>query len=241
MDLPIVPDMFKDQTVAVVGLGRSGLSAARALSAGGAAVVVWDDKEPARKEAVAEGFTVVPPGEQAARTLVLSPGVPLTHPEPHAAARRARDAGVPIIGDVELLYRSCPNARFIGITGTNGKSTTTALLGHVLQTCGRRVEVGGNLGTPAMDLEPLGQDGLYVLEMSSYQLDLIDSVQFDTAILLNITPDHLDRHGGMDGYVAAKSRIFTDDSKPAVAIVGVDGPECRQVAARLSDLGHRVI
>ena len=241
MELAIVPDMFKEKTVAVVGLGRSGLAAARALSDGGAQVVVWDDNEPARADAGLKGYRVASPEEASFETLVLSPGVPLTHPEPHAAAKRARAAGVPILGDVELLYRSHPEARYLGITGTNGKSTTTALLGHILTQCGRRAEVGGNLGTPAMDLAPLGNDGTYVLEMSSYQLDLIDTVQFDTAILLNVTPDHLDRHGGMDGYINAKCRIFTGSPDTGVAIVGIDTPECRAVADDLRAKGRRVI
>ena len=121
---------------------------------------------------------------------------------------RAREAGVEIIGDIELLGRAQPAARYVGITGTNGKSTTTALIGHILGQAGRRVEIGGNLGTPALSLAPLGADGIYVLEASSFQLDLIETLAFDVAVLLNITPDHLDRHGDMDGYIAAKKRIF---------------------------------
>ena len=236
-----MPQFFKDKSVAVVGLGRSGLATARALTAGGAQVVVWDDNADARQDAEARGYRVAAPGDGNPRALILSPGIPLTHPEPHAAAKEARRAGIPIIGDVELLYRSCPAARYIGITGTNGKSTTTALLGHILKSCGHSAEVGGNLGTPALDLEPLENGGTYVLEMSSYQLDLIDTVAFDTAVLLNITPDHLDRHGGMDGYVAAKTRIFTDRPYGAVAIVGIDSPECREIADTLERQGRRVV
>ncbi len=236
-----MPHFYKDKTVAVVGLGRSGLATARALTAGGAQVVAWDDNAEARRDAEARGYRIGPPGDGDPGALILSPGIPLTHPEPHAAAKQARAADIPIIGDIELLYRSCPDARYIGITGTNGKSTTTALLGHILKTCGRRAEVGGNLGTPALDLEPLAHGGSYVLEMSSYQLDLIDTVAFDTAILLNITPDHLDRHGGMAGYIAAKTRIFTDRPDSAVAIVGIDGEECRDIADRLESAGRRVV
>src|SRR5690606_17374202 len=131
-----------------------------------------------------------------------------------------------IIGDIELLARTQREAGWIGITGTNGKSTTTALLGHILSVTGRDVAVGGNLGTPALSLEELGQDGLYVLEMSSYQLELTVSITWDVAILLNITPDHLDRHGGMEGYIAAKKRIFHRQTRPRAAIVGVDDPIC---------------
>ena len=236
-----MPDTFKDQTVAVVGLGRSGLASARALSSAGAQVTVWDDSESARDKAEELGFTVTAPENNAPATLLLAPGVPLTHPAPHPAAAKAREAGIPIIGDIEVLYRSCPQARYIGITGTNGKSTTTALLGHILRDNGRATEVGGNLGTPALDLAPLDADGVYVLEMSSYQLDLIDTVRFDTSILLNITPDHLDRHGGMDGYIAAKQRVFTGPPESGAAVIGIDSAPCREIAYRLADTGRRVV
>ena len=121
---------------------------------------------------------------------------------------------VEIIGDIELLGRAQRNARYLGITGTNGKSTTTALIGHILEMSGRAVAVGGNLGTPVLTLEPLDLEGLYVLEMSSYQLELTLSITFDVAVLLNISPDHLERHGGFEGYVAAKRRIFHRQTKP---------------------------
>src|SRR5262249_18722214 len=140
--------------------------------------------------------------------LVLSPGIPHSFPKPHPVAALATARRCPIIGDIELMARAGLGARFIGITGTNGTSTTTALSGHVLQSAGLQVEVGGNLGHPVRSLAPLGKDGIYVLEMSSYQLELTHSLAFDVAILLNITPDHLERHGGMDGYIAAKARIF---------------------------------
>ncbi len=141
-----------------------------------------------------------------------SPGIPATFPTPHKIAARARSVGIEIIGDIELLALSCRTARYAGITGTNGKSTTTALLGHILKAAGIHVAIGGNLGIAALLLETLGADGVYVLEMSSYQLELTKSLVFDVAVLLNITPDHLDRHGGMEGYIAAKERIFTGQS-----------------------------
>lgn len=207
--MSVVVTMYKDNTVAVVGLGKSGLSAARALKKGGADVLVWDDRPDARGAAEKAGYRLAAPDAydwsgNAPAALVLSPGIPLTHPQPHPAAAAAGIHGIPVLGYVELLYRACPQARYIGITGTNGKSTTTALIGHILSSADRTVEVGGNLGTPALDLAPLNADGTYVLEMSSYQLDLTHSVAFDSAILLNVTADHLDRHGGMDGYTAAK-------------------------------------
>jgi len=164
---------------------------------------------------------------------VLSPGIPHSFPEPHPAVTRARDAGAAIIGDLELLGRAQPEARYIGITGTNGKSTTTALIGHILAAAGQRVEVGGNLGTPALSLAPLGRDGSYVIEASSFQLELITTLAFDIALLLNITPDHLDRHGTMEGYVAAKRHIFARQNKAATAIVGVDDAICRDLCDEL--------
>src|SRR5262249_23937596 len=129
------------------------------------------------------------------KALVLSPGVPLTHPAPHPVVALAKKHRVPVTGDIELLCRQQPDAKYIGITGTNGKSTTTTLIGHILKACNVKTEVGGNLGTPALSLSPLGKGGVYVLELSSYQLDLIQSAHFNAAIWLNISPDHIDRHG----------------------------------------------
>ena len=235
--------IFKDQTVAVMGLGRSGLVAARALVVGGARVAAWDD-DPARREAAAD----LPLADLAAADWSaiaprgLSPGIPHTWPEPHPAAAAARAAAVEIVGDIELLVRACPEARFIGVTGTNGKSTTTALIGHLLRAAGRRIEVGGNLGTPALALAPLGAAGAYVLEMSSYQLEITPSARFDVAVLLNLSPDHLDRHGGMTGYVAAKRRIFDSGPTDQTAIVGVDDPQSAEIFDDLlAGAGRRVV
>ncbi|HEX3971745.1 MAG TPA: Mur ligase family protein, partial [Stellaceae bacterium] len=203
---------FRQQRVAVMGLARSGLAAAEALKRGGAGVLAWDDSADKRAEATRRGLAVVDllSADLAdVKALVLSPGIPSTFPKPHPVAARARAAGIEIICDIELLARSQRAARFAGITGTNGKSTTTALLGHIVEEAGVTVQVGGNIGLPVLSLDPLGSDGLYVLEMSSYQLELTKTLVFDVALLLNITPDHLDRHGGMEGYIAAKERIFT--------------------------------
>jgi UDP-N-acetylmuramoylalanine--D-glutamate ligase len=155
--------------------------------------------------------------------LVLAPGIPLTH-KPHEIVERAKSANRPIIGDIELLIEACPQARFIGITGTNGKSTTTALLGHILEQTGLAPQVGGNLGPPVLDFEQPEPDGLMVLELSSYQLDLTQQATFDIAVFLNLSPDHLDRHGDMNGYMAAKRRIFRErsDNAERTAIIGVD-------------------
>jgi UDP-N-acetylmuramoylalanine--D-glutamate ligase len=228
---------FRNERVAVLGLARSGLAAARALATGGAKVLAWDDASARREEAAQAGIPLADLAREnlsGVRALVLSPGIPHRFPAPHPVAARARATGIPIIGDIELLARSRTASRYVGITGTNGKSTTTALLGHTLRQAGRAVSVGGNIGVPALMLDALGADGIYVLEMSSYQLELIDTVAFDVAVLLNITPDHLDRHGGMDGYIAAKERIFARQRSTQCAIVGVDDAPCRAIAERLA-------
>ncbi|HEY8873157.1 MAG TPA: Mur ligase family protein [Stellaceae bacterium] len=191
----IVVDSFAGRRIAVLGLARSGLAAARALAAGGAEILAWDDN-PGVRDRVAAEIPLTDLGAVDWRgipALVLSPGIPHSFPAPHPAVIRAREAGAEIIGDIELLGRAQPGARYVGITGTNGKSTTTALIGHILATAGRRVEIGGNLGTPALTLAALGSEGSYVLEASSFQLELIGSLAFDIAVLLNITPDHLER------------------------------------------------
>jgi UDP-N-acetylmuramoylalanine--D-glutamate ligase len=239
----IVVDSFAGRQVAVLGLARSGRAAAHSLAAGGAEVLAWDDS-PAVRESIAGEIALRDPGDIDWRevvALVLSPGIPHGFPEPHPAVAEARDAGIEIIGDIELLGRAQRDARCVGITGTNGKSTTTALIGHILTAAGRRVQVGGNLGTAALSLAPLGADGVYVLEASSFQLELIASLAFDVAVLLNITPDHLDRHGDMAGYVAAKRRIFAGQAADATAIVGIDDPICRGIAAELRAGPARVV
>jgi UDP-N-acetylmuramoylalanine--D-glutamate ligase len=232
-------DSFAGRRVAVLGLARSGLAAARALAAGGAEILAWDDN-PWVREAVAAEIPLADLGAVDWReipALVLSPGIPHSFPAPHPAVVLAREAGAEIIGDIELLGRAQPGARYVGITGTNGKSTTTALIGHILAAAGRRVEIGGNLGTPALTLAPLGSEGAYVLEASSFQLELIESLAFDIAVLLNITPDHLERHGDMAGYIAAKRRIFAHQRPGSTAIIGIDDPICRELCDELRRTG----
>lgn len=215
----------------VVGLGKSGRATVASLLASGAEVFAWDDKE-APRAAVQQEFAAVrmmpvdawPYATMAA--VVMSPGIVLNHP----AVLAARAHGAEVIGDVELLSRAQPDARYVGITGTNGKSTTTTLIAHILQSCGKRVEVGGNLGTPALALAPLGPEGIYVLEMSSYQLDLIEDAVFHVAVWLNISPDHLDHHGSMENYVAAKNRIFDNLGKNDTAIIGIDDAYSEAIA-----------
>jgi UDP-N-acetylmuramoylalanine--D-glutamate ligase len=229
---------FADQPVAVFGLGRSGLAAAQSLQLGGAEVRAWDDAPAARAQAASRGLPLADLGEEASwsgvAALVLSPGIPHTHPAPHPVAARARMRHTPIIGDIDLLGRACPDARYIGVTGTNGKSTTTALIGHIFAAAGRRVETGGNLGIPALELAPLDAGGTYVLEMSSYQLELTFSITFDVAVLLNMSADHLGRHGGLEGYVAAKRAIFRNQSRGRTAVVGVDDEICRRICDDLA-------
>lgn len=241
---------FEDKTVAVFGLGRTGLTAARALIAGGAKVALWDEKAASREAAAAEGFPVV--DLEAAdwsqfAALMLSPGVPLTHPKPHWTVEKARAAGVEILGDVELFARTVNAApahkrpKIIAITGTNGKSTTTALIGHLCASAGRDTRIGGNIGLGVLGLEDMHGGAVYVLELSSYQLDLTSSLHPDAVVLLNISPDHLDRHGGMEGYVTAKRRIFLNQGKGDTAIIGVDDPWCQQICTEITAANRRTI
>ena len=216
--------LFAGERYAVVGLGRNGLPVARALAQMGADVAVWDDRQ------VVAGFALLaqPFDLSGFTALVLSPGIPHTLPSVHPAAAAARAAGVPILSDADLLYvrtrRLGSAARFAGVTGTNGKSTTTALLHHMLVSAGWDSVAGGNLGTPALILPALGDTGVYVLEMSSYMLERLQSLRFDVACLLNLSPDHLDRHGSMDGYLDAKRHIFDRQRDGDTAVLGIDDP-----------------
>ncbi len=231
---------FAEQSFAVLGLGVSGLSAATALRSAGARVLAWDDNDDRRAAARARG---IEPADLNAQdltnvsALVLSPGIPHGHPHSHPMIERARAAGCEILCDLELLTRAEPNARYVGITGTNGKSTTTALIGHVLSELGIASAIGGNIGAPGLTLPPMGRSGVYVIEFSSYQLELLPRAVIDVAILLNITLDHLDRHGGIDGYIAAKRRIFDGQRAGQTAILGVDDDNCRAIFDDLSQSG----
>ena len=235
---------FRGKRVALFGLGGSGLSTARALVAGGAEVVVDDDRRESKERAAAEGLAVANfGGEDFSRfdTLVLTPGVPLTHPKPHWAADLARAANVEIIGDMEVFARErralAPDAPLVAITGTNGKSTTTALVAHILREAGRDVQVGGNIGTPVLDLEPPAATRVHVLELSSFQLDLAPTFDAGIGLLLNITEDHLDRHGTMADYAAIKERLVL---RSDLAILGVDDDYSRAVAERLERAGRPI-
>jgi UDP-N-acetylmuramoylalanine--D-glutamate ligase len=240
--IPVVN--FRNETVAVLGLARSGLASALALKQGGARVLAWDDADDRRQAAKKAGLDLTDlaqHGFTGVKALVMSPGIPHTFPKPHPVAALAKQANVPIIGDIELLALACKQARFAGITGTNGKSTTTALIGHILKSAGREIAMGGNLGFPALLLEALGENGIYVLELSSYQLELTSSLALDVAVLLNVTPDHLGRHGGMAGYVEAKKRVFRNQKSGHSAIIGIDDEICRGIYTGLKSAGQQKI
>jgi UDP-N-acetylmuramoylalanine--D-glutamate ligase len=236
---------FKGRRIAVLGLARSGLASAQALQAGGAEIAAWDDGEEARREAAAAGIPLRDLSQadfSAFTALVLSPGIPLTHPRPHWSVDRAHAAGIEVIGDTEIFIREIAGtgSRLVAITGTNGKSTTTALTGHVLRSAGLDAHVGGNIGTAVFQLPPPESGRVYVLELSSYQIDLTPGLKPDAAILMNLTPDHLDRHGDMAGYAAVKAKIFARQSTGDVAICSVDDDWSAAIAAALpSAATHR--
>ena len=228
---------FEGKTVAVFGLGRTGLATARALDAGGAAVAAWDDNEQARQAAGAAGLDPIDLSGfdfASLAAVVLSPGVPLTHPEPHWTVRRSAEAGIPVIGDTELFVRALAAAdagsRLVAVTGTNGKSTTTALIGHILKTAGRDVQIGGNIGRAVLELEPPIPGRIYVVEFSSYQLNLTPGIKPDVALLLNLSEDHLDRHGDMDRYAAVKAGIFANQDAGDTAVIGIDDERSAAIA-----------
>lgn len=250
---------FKDKSAAVFGLGASGRAAVAALGASGAQIVAWDDSDAARDALVndprmaefAAAIDLAPIDEwnwEATDALVLSPGVPLHHPAPHPVVAAARANGVEIIGDMELVARALGSLRedarpkIVAVTGTNGKSTTSALIAHMLAACNAKVHLGGNIGRPALEL-PLGAGGeIYVLELSSYQLDLTTSFHADAAVFLNLTADHIDRHGDMAGYAEAKKRIFNNQTAEDVAIIGVDDDWGQSICTEIAGRGSaRVI
>jgi len=228
----IVSHAFAEKKVAVFGLARTGLSAIASLTAGGAEVIAWDDNSAARDLGGQAGAEILPWREWAwtsIAALVLSPGVPLTHPRPHEVVQHAMRAGVKVIGDVELFAREIrPDAAkkgrapVIAITGTNGKSTTTALIGHILASNGFDAQVGGNIGKAVLDLNPPTARTVYVIEMSSFQIDLAPGLYPDVGVLSNLSPDHLDRHGGMENYAAIKARLMRAVSKDGQTVIGVD-------------------
>ncbi|WP_209424254.1 UDP-N-acetylmuramoyl-L-alanine--D-glutamate ligase [Pararhodobacter sp. SW119] len=243
----IVVQGFAGRRVGVLGLGRSGMAAAASLQAGGAEVCAWDDSAEARERAMAAGLTPVDLTRQGAlddlAVLVVSPGIPSLYPAPHPVIAAACAAGVPVDNDVGLFFRALGRGdwaemdappRVIAVTGSNGKSTTTALIAHILEGAGRPVQMAGNIGTGVLSIDPPGEGAVIVLELSSYQTELARALTPDVAVFTNLSPDHLDRHGGMGGYFAAKRRLFAEGG-PDRAVIGVDEAEGRYLAMQLSE------
>lgn len=236
----IVSPAFRGKRYAVLGLARSGLATVRALVASGAHVVAWDGKDDARAS-VGDGVVLSDPLEidlAGFDGVVVSPGVPINR---HPIADKAHAANVPLIGDIELFSQarpSLPPHKVIGITGTNGKSTTTALIHHIVETAGIPARLGGNIGLPILGQEPLPEGGVYVLELSSYQIDLCHALDCDIAVLLNITPDHLDRYDGFADYAAAKERLFTMQHVDKVAVIATEDDRTKMIASRIN---HRLM
>jgi len=235
---------FAGHEVAVFGLGASGRSTCRALLAGGARVAAWDDGVAARRAAAAEGIHIVDLADadwSRFAVLVLAPGVPLTHPEPHWTVECAHEVGIEVIGDIELFFRErtrmAPSSDVVCITGTNGKSTTTALIAHTLAAGGLDMEMGGNIGVPVLDLAPPDGKRIHVLEMSTFQIDLTPSLAPTVGVLLNLSPDHLDRHGTMENYAAIKERLVASSG---AAVIGIDDPLSAAIAGRVASHGVRV-
>jgi UDP-N-acetylmuramoylalanine--D-glutamate ligase len=239
---------FAGKKVAVFGLGGSGLVGASALLAGGADVVAYDDDAQSVAKANAAGIPTADLRQvdwSKIEALVLAPGVPLTHPRPHWIVELAHKAGVAVIGDIELFCREramlAPGAPFVAITGTNGKSTTTALIAHLAASAGLDAQLGGNIGTAILSLQPPMAGRVHVIECSSYQIDLAPSLDPSVGILINLSEDHLDRHGSMAHYAAVKERLVAGVPSNGTAIVGVDDDWCRAIAERLERAGKRVV
>jgi UDP-N-acetylmuramoylalanine--D-glutamate ligase len=236
IDLKPLKPQLNNKPIAIVGLGKSGVAAYEACRAAGIEAVLWDDNAAARKDLPTEDLTQADFSRFA--LLCLAPGIPLTHPAPHPTVVQARKAGCEVVCDIELFHRAHPGIKTIGITGTNGKSTTTALIGHILKVAGIESAVGGNIGEAALSLPELSAKGVYVFELSSYQLDLCPTFAPDIAVLINLAPDHLDRHGDMAGYIAAKKKIFRGKG---VGIVGLDDDWSREVYGEVANSARKNI
>ena len=234
----ITASAYKDKAVGVFGLARTGVAAVEALATSGATVFAYDDNADHRDQVAEHVSNLYELNFSALDELLLAPGVPLTHPKPHELVLKAADEDVKIISDFDVFEAArtdMPAHKVVAITGTNGKSTTTMLVAHMIAECGRPVAVGGNIGTGVLALDILPEGGVYVFEMSSFQLDLTKAFDADVAILLNMSPDHLDRHGDMDGYMAAKKRLFDMQTDGRTAIVGIDDNPSREIAESLKN------
>lgn len=235
----IISEKFKDKTYLVLGLGITGIGAVKALSKSGAKVYGWDDspEKVSQGKQESEGLAIFThPKElnwQEIDALILSPGIPTNGERKHPVVSLAEGLQKPIMTDIDLLYLAYPNAKYIGITGTNGKSTTTALVGHILKNHGYDAQVGGNIGKSVLEFTPADENTFYVIETSSYQLEILKDAKFDVCIFLNITPDHLDRHLNFENYFQAKAKIFEHQKRDGISIINIDIPELQLVRASL--------
>lgn len=232
---------LKEKKIYIIGLGRTGIGAIASLLASESVLYAWDDNQLSRDICLNKypNLTCVSPCELDWRNIdlvLLSPGIPTLPGQEHEAIKYANKHNIPIISDIDALSLACPNAKYIGITGTNGKSTTTALIGHILTTCSIKNQVGGNIGISVLELEELDEGGVYVLETSSFQLDLLKFAKFNIAVLLNITPDHLDRHGTMENYINAKLQIFRKQNERDKAIISQDYPATHNIITKLANV-----
>jgi UDP-N-acetylmuramoylalanine--D-glutamate ligase len=241
----IIAEFFSNKKLYVIGLGRTGSGALKSLLKSNAVVFAWDDNQ-ANVDLLKKEFPDVSfesPNSIKWNDLdyvLLSPGIPTLEGKEHAAVKLARQNNIEIISDVDVLYLSCPHAKYIGITGTNGKSTTTALIGHILKELNFKVQVGGNIGISVLELESLDSEGVYVLELSSYQLELTKYLKLDIALFINITPDHIDRHGTFQNYLKAKQKIFQNQDANCYSIICIDYPECKLIHDDKINISNKV-
>ncbi|MCB1592949.1 MAG: UDP-N-acetylmuramoyl-L-alanine--D-glutamate ligase [Alphaproteobacteria bacterium] len=241
---PYIDSLTKKKTL-VYGLGKSGLSAVKALSKTDAVIVVGDDNPEKLQPASAKKTRILDEERQDFSEfafVLLAPGIPLSHPEPHRIVKAARGAGTEVIGDIELFYRAGKTGKTIGVTGTNGKSTTVSLIHHVIKTCGKKTVLGGNIGLPVLDLKVSGGECYTVLEMSSYQIDLCPTFRPDISVLINITADHIDRHGGVEAYASVKQKLVDEGQSGyggGSAVICVDDEYTRRIFEAVSENGLR--
>ena len=232
----ILIDSYDRKKILIVGFGKTGFSTARSLDNSGSDIFIWDDNKDLRELAIENGFSIYENKRHNLKNfdeIIWSPGVPHIYPSPHPIALEAKKTGVKIKSDIDLLYQAQSKALYYCISGTNGKSTTTVMVGHILKNAGKDIQVGGNLGKAVLDLEPLGSEGAYILEISSFQSELLQNFKPTISALLNISADHIDRHGSLDGYINAKAKLFEIQSPGSVAIINDDDEYCRNIKNRI--------
>ena len=235
----IIPSSMKDQTIAILGLGRSGQAACHALVKAGAIVVGHDDGADLNNIDLPKDAAIMSPNDwpwDQLDAIIISPGIPHQFPKPHPVAKKAMDLGIPVLSDIEMLMQAKPAAKIIGITGTNGKSTVVTLIDHLMRSAGIKTALGGNIGFAALGLTDPGKDGVIILELSSYQLETTPSLTLDAGAVINITPDHLDRHGGWQGYVAAKAKLVKAVKPEGLTVLGQQG-----AAAQLAKMASSAV